>query len=583
MPSTSSGSALPSLGAGNSDTADSRRQHVLARLSSLSDAAYEELLAVPAEHALERLGVDAVSLSRWERDRGVLRCLVNAGHLGPGEQRFPTDEIYDLAEWHSVLELGRGQGVAYQLDDPGLPDQGRLLLEGPGYQSAASAPVYIGDRLWGELWAARRSGSLGPHAVDLLTEVASEISGMISLAERLEHMSRLAFQDPLTGLGNRRQLDDSLAALLGPGGPGTTVIVCDVNDLKRINDEDGHQAGDNVIIAVADALSSAAAPLPGAVTIRLGGDEFAVLLSGPARGRAIDLVTAASRTLSAHTPAVGISCGVAVVHQGVSPRDALAVADAAQYAAKRRGALLLVADESTVQATARTTVVTTAQTTVPTAAQASSHPVGVPEPREGPRRRFRDVTADSASSTSSPTSSSTADATARTLLGICDDLGSVPAGPRARLIWLAEHLLAGFDLHTWSLSTVDLTGDRLLRITSIGLREGQSIHDADRELLVDALFPIDDFPVSEEAVRRCGWFTAGTDDDQGDPSELAVLQDVGRRFVVAVGWSDDVEGLLLEVYGQDGDRRLVGATAALAAAAVLGRPLREVTRTASHA
>jgi len=95
-----SGRSAAAAGAQQTD-----HETLLARLASLSDTAYEELLAVPAEHALERLGATSVSVSRWERDRGVLRCLVNVGELAPGDERFPADETYDLSEWDRQLVL----------------------------------------------------------------------------------------------------------------------------------------------------------------------------------------------------------------------------------------------------------------------------------------------------------------------------------------------------------------------------------------------------------------------------------------------------------------------------------------------
>lgn len=518
---------------------------LLTRLASLSDAAYEELLAVPAEHALERLGATSVSLSRWERDRGVLRCLVNVGELAPGEVRFPVDEVYELSEWDTVVDLQRGHGSAYQLDDPDLAEQGRQLLVRLGHRSAVSVPIYLGDRLWGELWATRRSERLGPQAIEVATRVAAELSGMVALAERLEHMARLAFQDPLTGLGNRRQLDDTLHVLLAQDGPGTTVVVCDVNELKRVNDDLGHEAGDKVITAVADALSSAVAPIPGAVAIRLGGDEFALLLPGAQRTTAIVTVEAAARTLATASPPVTISCGIAVVSPGASARDALSVADAAQYSAKRRGALLFVA-------------------------------AGLEPQSKAPRRRFRDRP--EVTPVQTPTDMQLI--TARAISSLSDDLVDAPDTARGQLVWLAERLLTCFDLDHWSLSTVDLAGDRSLVVTSMGLREGRPIEDAGTDLLLDTAFPLADYPLTERAVIENGWFAVDTDDDLADPAERAVVAALGKRYVVALGCSHGTEGLLLELYGRAGfDVQLVGATMSLAAGALLGHPLQRLDAT----
>jgi diguanylate cyclase (GGDEF)-like protein len=526
------------------ETSDEERQNLLLRLASLSDTGTSELLAVPAEHALKRLGATSLALSRWERDRGVLRCVVNVGELAPGEQRFPVDEIYELAEWDTVVNVTRGQGTSYQLDDPELPEQARTLLVTLGHRSAVSVPLFVGDRLWGELWATKRTARLSPRAIEVASQVADEISGMVALAERIEHMARLAFQDPLTGLGNRRQLDDTLHALLAADGPGTTVVVCDVNDLKRVNDEDGHDAGDRAITAVADALSSAVAPVTGAVAIRLGGDEFALLLPGAQRGTAIAAVETAARALTSRTPPVSISCGVAVVRAGTSVRDALSVADAAQYSAKRRGALLFVA-------------------------------AGLEAPDERPRRRFRDRSGDVP--LPDPTTPDVQLVVARSIVGLCQGLVDAPETPRARLVWLAERLLSSFELDHWTLSTVDLAGERTLTVTSMGLRAGRPLEDAGTDLFVDAAFPLSDYPLSERAVLDGAWFAVDTEDMLADPAERAVLTALAKRYVVAVGWSAGAEGLLLEAYGcGDRDVELLGATTALAAGALLGRPLRRL-------
>ena len=98
----------------------------------------------------------------------------------------------------------------------------------------------------------------------------------------------MAYEDPLTRLANRRVFDDRLAALLEPGQPGATVVLCDLDDLKAINDESGHDAGDRVIILAADALSVVASRVDGCVAARIGGDEFALVLPGDAREQAVD-------------------------------------------------------------------------------------------------------------------------------------------------------------------------------------------------------------------------------------------------------------------------------------------------------
>lgn len=100
------------------------------------------------------------------------------------------------------------------------------------------------------------------------------ISGKRGMVELRAQADRLAREDPLTGLANRRALVEALAATRGPVG----LLTLDVDDFKRINTLHGHPGGDRALVFVADALrsSSRAQDLPA----RLGGDEFALLAPG---------------------------------------------------------------------------------------------------------------------------------------------------------------------------------------------------------------------------------------------------------------------------------------------------------------
>ncbi|MEF2277358.1 diguanylate cyclase [Deinococcus sp. YIM 134068] len=92
-------------------------------------------------------------------------------------------------------------------------------------------------------------------------------------------LERLAHLDALTGLGNRRAFDARLAGHVAAGQP-LTLLLIDLNDFKRVNDECGHPAGDALLAGVGRCLEE----LAPAASFRLGGDEFAVLLPGPVEG-----------------------------------------------------------------------------------------------------------------------------------------------------------------------------------------------------------------------------------------------------------------------------------------------------------
>ncbi len=514
-------------GPGADDTA-------LLHLLRMSQAGYEELLAVPADYALQRLAATSVSLSRWERDRGHLRCVVNAGRLAPGEERFPADEVFDLTRYAGLLDAA----VAYERDDPLLDEIGAELLARHGHRAALCVPVHLDGRVWGVVWATKDDEALAPGALAQAVRAAEAIAPMIAMAERIQTVARLAFSDPLTGLGNRRLLDDTLADLLRPGGPGCTVVACDVDGLKQVNDELGHAAGDRVIVAVSDALAAVAAGIAGAVAVRLGGDEFALVLPGAARTAAIQAVEAVDARLAPQS--VRVSCGIAAVPDRTSARDVLSVADAAQYAAKRRGALLVVASD--LGSSSGTT----------------------------PRRRVSDRP-------SAPLPSMDVDvrlAVAAAVRTIAAGLAQAPGPAHERLEWLGERLLGPFDLDHWSVSSVDLGATpRQLTVSSMGMRVGRPHEEKGTDLLTDHVFDLADYPVSERAILERRWFCFDALDPATEAAELSVLTAMGKRYVLGVGCAEGSRGSLLELYGRADqlDLALLGSTLGLAASAVLGQ------------
>jgi diguanylate cyclase (GGDEF)-like protein len=161
---------------------------------------------------------------------------------------------------------------------------------------------------------------------------------------------KLAFQDALTGLPNRRQFDDALKAALAspPRSPGMHgVFLLDLNGFKRINDICGHAVGDEVLVIVAQRLFGAMRE--GDLIARLGGDEFAILamnLMGPEAAtnlarRVIQALDAPVMT-GKKEHAVAVAIGVAFVPNDATTHDEiLRKADVALYRAKaeRRSAL----------------------------------------------------------------------------------------------------------------------------------------------------------------------------------------------------------------------------------------------------
>jgi len=303
-------------------------------------ARLEALLEVAADEAVRALQAASVSVSRLEPGTGGIRTVINAGRLGPGEHRWPTDETYRLEDYRQLAVVVEDlRGWTADVDDP-LADPAEVaLLVKYGKSSALAAPLIVDGVLWGELYGARVSGEPPFTDGDLAyTEaLAAILAGAVSRALREEDLTRLAYRDALTGLANRRALDDAAARFVP--GQALSVVIIDINGLKAVNDTLGHDEGDRVIQGIAGILQRHFGMLPGALVARMGGDEFAVVVPGPHPDRVLVAVRAACAATDELPQHIGISCGLAVA--GPDHRDGVEglfrSADAAQYLAKRAG------------------------------------------------------------------------------------------------------------------------------------------------------------------------------------------------------------------------------------------------------
>jgi diguanylate cyclase (GGDEF)-like protein len=161
-------------------------------------------------------------------------------------------------------------------------------------------------------------------------------------AER-DKLTRLALHDGLTGLANRALLLDRLnheIAGMDRRSRSVGVLYLDLDGFKAVNDDQGHEAGDSLLVAVAERLSELVRPTD--TVARLGGDEFAILCVQLERG-AEDLEVLACRVrdgcgkgLSGGVRlGVSMSVGGAMAVAGDDAKQVLARADAAMYGAKR--------------------------------------------------------------------------------------------------------------------------------------------------------------------------------------------------------------------------------------------------------
>ena len=206
-----------------------------------------------------------------------------------------------------------------------------------------------------DFWNRRSDGSL--YATASTINAVSDESGQVThyinvfsdITERKhhqEHLERQAYFDPLTCLPNRALLPDRLAQAMARARSeqhGLAVCFLDLDGFKAVNDTHGHEAGDELLVIVAQRLL--AHIRTGDTAARLGGDEFVVLLCDLRDLHECEQV--AQRLLRAicepmvvegHTVQVGASMGIALYPQhGSQAEQLLRLADQAMYQAKQSG------------------------------------------------------------------------------------------------------------------------------------------------------------------------------------------------------------------------------------------------------
>lgn len=255
---------------------------------------------------------------------------INAGILKEMSQKYglPNLRLSETppAHWQAGydIETMDGSKIGYFVWNPALAGFRMLPL------LAAGVLVVFFCMLLSARLFFRRAG-----------ETVKELEQAKHEAERTREMlASQARSDPLTGLGNRRLLDEQLAHLQDkrPLPDGHALLYVDLDRFKEVNDTYGHETGDLVLLYVAEALGNLANSDD--TVIRLGGDEFVIVFGRAKRERVLSAARAIVEQLSmpvdldGATYSFGASVGVAFSH---TPSELLRQADVALYSAKRRG------------------------------------------------------------------------------------------------------------------------------------------------------------------------------------------------------------------------------------------------------
>jgi diguanylate cyclase (GGDEF)-like protein/PAS domain S-box-containing protein len=249
----------------------------------------------------------------------------------------------------SITGYTREQLLATSLDELTIPEdreldalqRRRLLARNfESYSVEKRCRHAEGHTMWVQISISLARDDDVPYGIAQVQDVSERRR----FEQRLQY---LADHDSLTGLMNRRrfkgELDQRVAFNLRYGGQGA-VLVVDIDHFKHVNDNFGHQSGDNVIRRVATLLEERSRATD--TVARLAGDEFAVLVPQTHREGAVQLAESLREEISQRGPSdsspavqVTVSIGVAMFGSGldVSAEAVLVTADLAMYRAKEEG------------------------------------------------------------------------------------------------------------------------------------------------------------------------------------------------------------------------------------------------------
>ena len=220
---------------------------------------------------------------------------------------------------------------------------GKYYIE-HGIRSIAYLPLIVkGESIGSLIVASTRPNAYSPRQVLLLEQLASQIAMPVENSRLYAEVERQARIDALTGLLNRRSLDEMISSEIdrySRYGGSFSLIIFDLDSFKVFNDNYGHLAGDKLLAQVGSITKGAIRNVDQA--FRYGGDEFAILLPQTGVEVATEVAERVRKLIVAKVKSdsapITVSLGLAGwPADGIRPMEILAAADMALYHAKRNG------------------------------------------------------------------------------------------------------------------------------------------------------------------------------------------------------------------------------------------------------
>ena len=301
------------------------------------NAAPEDIAEQLAFILRDLFAVDSAAVVRFTGPLSA-EIVAMAPALPPTLSREQAFTLTDTSATVRVAVTGKPALVLYG------PEGGRVAeqMRAGGFQSAAGAPIRVNGSLWGVVNLTSKSSTGVTEAMlDRLAQFAELVEIAIGNTEARTRLERQATTDELSGLPNRRALEQHLShevELAASRGTHLSAVVVDIDHFKKVNDTFGHLMGDVVLAEVAARLRGVARQ--DEIVARFGGEEFVWLLPGTTGEEALLAAERAREAIEAKpfgdVGPVTVSAGICELSDAGS-HGLLACADRALYVAKNAG------------------------------------------------------------------------------------------------------------------------------------------------------------------------------------------------------------------------------------------------------
>ncbi|MDO8673728.1 MAG: PAS domain S-box protein, partial [Dehalococcoidia bacterium] len=291
---------------------------------------------------------DTTEQKRAEEERERLIAIVEATSdfvaISDADQRI----TYINQAGRRMLDVGPDENVSERMIIDNHPARESSLIREKAIPTAISGGIWTG-----EASILGRNGKETPVSQVILSHKApnGQVRFLSTIArdisEHVQHEEQLAYlanHDHLTGLANRRLLEETMNRTTARARRGVQSILLfmDLDNFKAVNDTLSHAAGDEVLVKIAKLLESQLRTED--LLVRVGGDEFAVLLEGTGveeahniAGRLCSVVRDFVVDHDSGHFIMGLSIGLAVIDGQRAPLEVSSLADAAMYQAKEQG------------------------------------------------------------------------------------------------------------------------------------------------------------------------------------------------------------------------------------------------------